>query len=387
MGNITALGYETTPKSEIKSEVEQMFKRALGEDLSLDADTPQGNLIAELTDLLHQIDMQRQTDFYARDIYKAEGIQLDILGRELGLPRRDAIPTQVVVNLQGAINYTVLSGTKAAILSNSSQVFEFTDDVQIVSSTQSVTLVASDKASYEGINPGMQLQCQEYSPQIYSMTVDSVVAGQPVESDYSYRIRLITAKNAGVDEVKHMTLALENVENVLSAYVEPNNTLDTSPSGIPPHAVEIVVLGGSESDIATVIMDYIFATPTYDDPELGVEIHGIDYNGNQQTFYITRPEGLTVNVSVSYTNKAGAALTTEDEELLKSRLTDLINATYMNKTLYKSDICNLLTTGMMQTYALDSVTVEVDDVEITSSYKCSSREYLTVGTIDFEETV
>lgn len=384
---ITPSGYETTDLATIKSEVEQVFKDALGEDLILDAETPQGNLIAEITDILHQIDLERQNDFYARDLYHAEGVQLDILGRELDIPRRAAIPTQVLITLEGAVNFTILKGTKAAIITDSSKVFEFTSDVTITSASQQVTLEASDSMIYDNLTAGMQLQTQEYVPQIYSMTVDTITYGQPAESDYQYRIRLIASKSSNVDEVKHLTLALENVPNVLSAYVEPNNTLETSTSGIPPHAVEIVVLGGDESDIANTIMGYIFATPTYKDPTLGVEITGIDYNGHLQTFYITRPAQKTVTVTVNYTNKQGMTLSTADKADLTTKVLGLVNSTYMNKTLYRSDVCNLLTSGYTQTYAIDSVVIEIDGSEMTNSYTCSAREYLYSASVEFVESV
>lgn len=382
---ITANGYETTPVATIKAEVEQLFKNALGDDLDLNPETPQGNMIAMLTDLLHQIDMQRQNDFYARDLYKAEGLQLDILGRELDIPRRDSIPTQILVTLQGAVNFTVPAGTKLAVVTNSEQVFEFTADTLISASSQQVTLVASYGAAYENLAVGMQLQCQEYVPQIYNVTIDSIVYGTPKETDYSYRIRLLEAKDANVDEVEHLTLALQNVPNVVCAYVEPNNTLETSATGIPPHAVEIVVLGGEEGAIADAIMGYIFATPTYEDSELGEEIHGIDYNGNQQTFYITRPASKSVDIEIQYQNKPGMTLSPEDKAQLTAKVTELVNSTYMNKTLYKSDICNILTDGYSRKYALESVTVTVGEDAMSTSYTCGSREYLAAGTIDFVE--
>ena len=249
---ITANGYETTPESTILTEVQDAFKDALGTDLSLDVETPQGQLIAMITDMLHQIDLNRQSDFYSRDIYRAQGLQLDIIGRELDIPRREAVPTQVLITLQGAVNYTVLSGTQATIITDNSQVFQFTDDFEITAASSQVTLTAVDGGVYENLTVGQKLQTQEYTPQIYDMTITSIIYGQAAESDYQYRLRLIEAQSSGVDEVAHLTLELENVENVLSAYVEPNNTLETSATGIPPHAVEIVVLGGAEADIAQV---------------------------------------------------------------------------------------------------------------------------------------
>lgn len=382
---ITSTGYETTPVSTIKSEVEQVFVDALGEDLILDAETPQGNMIAAFTDLLHQVDLHRQRDFYARDVYHAEGLQLDIIGRELGLPRKLSVPTQLLVTLKGAINYTVVAGTKANIITDSSQVFEFPTAVQITSAAQQVTLQATDGAVYENIVSGQQLQTQEYTPQVYDMTIVSVIYGQPPESDYQYRIRLIEAAGSNVDEAKHLQLSLESINNVLSAYVDQNNTLETSPTGIPPHAVEIVVLGGAETDIANVLMQYLFATPTYNDPTLGEEIQGIDFQGNVQKFYITRPQQLNVSVAVEYVNKLGMTLSPEQISAIKIKVQELVNSTYMNNTLYASDICNVITTGLTQTFAIKNLTVTVNGIVMGASYQCTSRQYLYATNVTFTE--
>ena len=382
---ITANGYETTPESTILTEVQDAFKDALGTDLSLDVETPQGQLIAMITDMLHQIDLNRQSDFYSRDIYRAQGLQLDIIGRELDIPRREAVPTQVLITLQGAVNYTVLSGTQATIITDNSQVFQFTDDFEITAASSQVTLTAVDGGVYENLTVGQKLQTQEYTPQIYDMTITSIIYGQAAESDYQYRLRLIEAQSSGVDEVAHLTLELENVENVLSAYVEPNNTLETSATGIPPHAVEIVVLGGAEADIAQVLMDNLFATPTYEDPTLGEEISGTDYNGHTQTFYITRPQQVNVSVQITYVNKMGQTLSSDNIADITSKITQLINATYMNKTLYYSDICNLATDGYTQIYAIKTMTVTVGSSPVTDSYTCTSRQYLYASSVTLSE--
>lgn len=382
---ITANGYETTPESEILTEVQTAFQNALGTDLSLDVETPQGQLIAMLTDMLHQIDLNRQADFYSRDIYRAEGLQLDIIGRELDMPRRASVPTQILITLQGAVNYTVPAGTQVTIITDNSQIFQFTDDFEITTASTQVTLEAVDGAVYENITVGQKLQAQEYIPQIYDMTITSIVYGQPAETDYQYRMRLIEAQSSNVDEVEHLTLELQNIDNVLSAYVEPNNTLETSATGIPPHAVEIVVLGGSEADIAEVLMANLFATPTYDDPTLGEEITGTDYNGHTQTFYITRPQQVTTTVAVQYINKQGQTLSTDNINDIVTKITQLVNSTYMNKTLYSSDICSIITKEYSQICAIKSITVTVGGSAMSESYTCTSRQYLYTNNVTVTE--
>lgn len=384
---ITANGYETTPTAEIEKDLQALFRGALGKDLSLDPESPQGQLISLFTDILHQVDQHRQDDFYARDVYHANGLQLDVIGREFDLPRKLSVPTQILVTLKGAVNFTVPAGTLCNVVNDPEKTFQFGEDVKITSDEQQVTLSAADGSVYSNLTVGTKLATQEYTPQIYDMTISSIVYGQPAETDYQYRIRLINSMGANVDEVQRLTLDLQNINNVLAAYVEPNNTLETSASGIPSHAVEIVVLGGGEADIAEVLLNHLFATPTYQDPTLGEAVTGLDYNGHNQTFYVTRPAAVGVTVSVKYANKVGRSLTPANILDLKAKISSLINATYMNKTLYKSDICNLITVNYGDTAAIDTLTVTVGGANMDASYTCTSRQYLTVssGDITFTE--
>ena len=382
---ITANGYETTPKETILQEVQESFKSALGQDLVLDPETPQGNLIQMLTDMLYQIDLKRQDDFYSRDIYRAAGLQLDIIGRELAMDRKPAVPTQLQVQISGAVGYTIPAGTTASLVSDNSVQFTFPSDVKIAASPQQTTVVASNGATYTNITVGQKLRTQEYLPQVYDISIVSIVYGQAAESDYQYRLRLIDAQSSGVDEVKHLQLALQNIDNVLSAYVDSNNTLETSPTGVPSHAIEVVVLGGADADIADVLMRHLFATPTYKDPDLGVVVSGTDFNGHVQNFNVTRPKQKSVAVSITYVNKEGQTLSTADTEAISSKIQQLINSTYMNKTLYASDICSVATEGYSQIFAIQSTTVTIDGAPLEAAYTCSSREYLYAESVELTE--
>lgn len=382
---ITANGYETTPAADIEKDLQGLFQEALGTDLSLDPESPQGQLISLFTDILHQIDQHRQDDFYARDVYHAQGLQLDIIGREFDLPRKLSVPTQVLVTLKGAVNFTVPAGTLCNVVNAPEKTFQFTEDLNITADSQQVTLSAADGSVYKDLTVGTKLATQEYLPQVYDLTISGIVYGQAAESDYQYRIRLINAMGANVDQVQRLTLDLQNINNVLAAYVEPNNTLETSPSGIPSHAVEIVVLGGAEDEIADVLMNQLFATPTYQDPTLGEAITGVDYNGHNQTFYITRPAAVNVAVSVKYANKVGRTLTPENIATLQAKIAELINSIHMNKTLYKSDICSIITGNFGDVAAIDTLTVTVGGNTMDASYTCTSRQYLQSATITFEE--
>ena len=157
--------------------------------------------------------------------------------------------------------------------------------------------------------------------------------------------------------------------------------------------LHVYELGGSEADIGEVILDNIFATPTYQHPTLSEELTVTDYNGHEQVFYITRPEMRTVSVDIAYENKADHILSSEEKDTIKNSIIEYINTIHMNKTLYRSDIYSIAIEGYTDIYAVDSITLRISGTEsdesdeITNSYTCSTREYLHADTVTFTEVV
>lgn len=382
MGNITNTGYEIKSKQEIRESVQSLWREAFGPNINLDVETPQGQITEIMTDLLYQIEVSRQDDFNARDVYKAVGMQLDIIGREIGAPRKDAIPTQLVVSISGQTGYTIPAGTLFNMVSDVSQIFRNDSDIVVDASPKQATLIAIDSNVYGGIQAGDGLQTVTYFQQISNILVTSVVAGQVAEDDTAYRSRLIYIKDSGIDDIANLRTKLIAVPNVLDAKVYQNNSLATDANGIPPHCIEVVVLGGDEADIGRVCLENVtMGTPTYLNPNGGESITVIDSQDYPQQYNITRPTAVTFDVTVEYAAKPKQVVSRQDEADMKARVEQYLNTRFIGQTVYISDIQYVLLNGVQSKLEITSLTVEADGVEISTSYTMGIRQYAVAGDV------
>lgn len=386
MGNITSTGYETKSKSEIRSSIQDLWKEAFGPNINMDVETPQGQITEIMTDLLYQIEVSRQDDFNARDVYKAVGIQLDIIGREIGAPRKEAIPTQLVVIINGATGYTIPKGTLFNMVDNVDQIFRNDSDIVISSSSQQATLIAVDYNVYGGIQTNDALQTVTYFQQISNVVVSSVVAGQLAEDDNTYRARLINLKDSGIDDVANLRSKLTAINNVLDAKVYQNNSINTDANGIPAHCIEIVILGGDEADIGRVcLQNVVMGTPTYLNPTGGETITVTDAQSYPQYYNITRPTSVEFDVSFEYSPKTNQVVSNQDEANMIARVEHYLNTRFIGQTVYLSDISYLILQGIQDKLEITSLVVKANDVVIQTSYTMGLRQYAVAGTIEAQE--
>lgn len=386
MGKITTTGYETNTREETKLSVQDIWKKAFGPNINLEVSTPQGQIIEIMTDVLCQIDNARQDDFNARDIYKAQGIQLDIIGREIGAPRKESIPTQLVVSITGQTGYTIPSGSLFNMVNDVEQKFRTNNDIVVTSSPQSATLVATDGSVYGGIQVGDLLQTVEYFQQVSNIQINSIVAGKEKEDDNTYRARLIELKDSGIDDIANLKNKLMAINNVIDVNVKQNNSLDTDQYGIPSHSIEVIVLGGDEQDIGQVCLEnVVMGTPTYLNPSGGVSINVVDQQGYTQVYNITRPSSVEFSVEVTYAVKPHKILSNAEAGAISDRISDYLSTRYIGQTVYISDITYQILDGIQDIIELVDLKVYADNVQISESYTMGIREYATVGTITVEE--
>lgn len=386
MGQITKDGYIISTKEDTLKSVQDIWTKAFGPNLSLKAETPQGQIIAIMTDILIQIDYARQDDFYSRDLNKAQGFQLDIIGKEMGAPRKAAVPTQIVVSITGDTNYTLPKDVVYNMVQDASKTFMSENDIVIMSNQQTATLYALNEAVYGDIQAGNKLQTASYYQQVSDIEVTDVIQGQPAEDDTTYRARLLSLKNFGIDDIANLRSKLLAINNVLDALVIQNNTLEEDQYNIPPHCIEIIVLGGNETDIADVCRgNVVMGTPTYLNPEGGVTITSVDSQGYTQKYNITRPDQVPVNISAKYEVKPNQVVSNVDVQDMIDRATKYINTRYIGSVIYKSDIAYEILNGVQDKLNLSELTVTINESEVTDKYALTIRQYATAGTIEVAE--
>ncbi len=129
--------------------------------------------------------------------------------------------------------------------------------------------------------------------------VSAFLNGRLLETDEELRRRhSISTANIGTSSPDSIESRIREIDLVTSATFFENITMIVDSRGLPPKSFEVVVSGGTDSDIAETI---------YNLKPSGIETHGNttvvieDSDGNEQGIKFTRPIEKNVFVNVRYT--------------------------------------------------------------------------------------
>lgn len=167
---------------------------------------------------------------------------------------------------------------------------------------------------------------------ISTTNAEQLRLGRGEETDEELRIRIASASNSDCTGTipSIQTAIVNNVEGVTSAIATENTTAVTDGEGRPPHSVEIVVVGGTDANVAQEI---------WRTKPAGIALHGNtsqdiqDSNGNIRTIKFTRATAVHFAVRVTYT--------LYDEEVFPATGSDLIKAAvleYINDLIIGVDV-------------------------------------------------
>lgn len=130
-----------------------------------------------------------------------------------------------------------------------------------------------------------------------SNLLDAAV-GTDVETDAAFRVRrenLLTVSGKGTVDTIRAKLLL--VSGVTEAFVFENTTDVTDGNGVPPHAIECVVLGGTDADVAQTI---------FDDKPAGIATYGtdiseavVDSQGTSHTILASRADPIEMLLAIT----------------------------------------------------------------------------------------
>lgn len=125
-------------------------------------------------------------------------------------------------------------------------------------------------------------------------------AGTNIETDAAFRARrenLLTVSGKGTVDTIRAKLIL--VDGVSEAFVFENVTDITDGNGVPPHAIECVVLGGTDADVAQAI---------FDDKPAGIATYGgditevvVDSQGTSHTINASRADPIEMFMAITVT--------------------------------------------------------------------------------------
>ena len=321
---IDATGLVTADTADIKETVQNEFKGALGDNLSLEDSTPQGRLIDIETDARVSVLENNAMLANSFNVMMAYGTFLDAILANFGLYREGATSSSVVAVVSGVPGTVIPANSQASTSSGvvfyaenqitipdggtTSATFLSLETGEIACAANSLTRIIDGTFGWETIN--------NPSP---------AVLGTEKESDASVKTRYLqSGLYTGATLVADYQNAVNKVANVKSTYFYDNDTSETvtiDGVNINAHSIYCCVDGGNADDVAQALFSR--------------KSPGCGYTGNTKvnvtdsianaTYEVSFDFATQVPIYASITVSTGTAAAPDLEATIKQAFIDYSN--------------------------------------------------------------
>lgn len=296
---VSSNGLVIQPLSEIITELEDGFKAIYGPDINIDANSPDGQMIALFAQA--KIDMLElvASVYNSFSPTNASGVVLDQRCAINGVVRAAGIRTQVVLavwanSVTNLIGESSDSGTPFTVKDPANNSFYLKDDATTAIGINYFTFIAEETGDIT-VAPATITTIETITLGITGVTGPTgsvTVQGRAEETDAQLRYRrdLSTAKPS-MGYMSGLIGGLLEISDVIDAKVYENTSSVTDGDGIPGHSIWPIVDGGDQTDIAETIYQYRNA---------GCGLYGgtgaTGATGTQKIVGVTQPNGQLFNV-------------------------------------------------------------------------------------------
>lgn len=313
--------------SDVKQQVQEEYKSALGQDLDISDSTPQGRLIeAETIARKRTIEnMALLANMFNKD--QAFGIFLDSLASMFGIERIGATRTRVTCTLSGTANTVVPANAQAQ--DTNGNIYYLENSVTIgAGGTVDGQFLALDKGAIE---------CQANTvTQIVTAVLgwtsvnnsSAGTTGLEGQSDNELRQQFSAKQYSGYGQAKNVENKVLQVEDVIDCLVLENETNSSKTvNGIVitnPHSIYVCVDGGTDSAVAEAIYNAKSGGCGYgaDSTNTTTPANLISTSVNNTTVVFARPTTKAIEVTVTL---ASGQATNDMKAKVKQAIVDFAN--------------------------------------------------------------
>ena len=307
---LTPLGLFPRRLEDVKADLEDALKEALGQNIQLDATSVLGQIVGVMSERYADLWEELEAVYAQSYLAGAAGAALDDLLALGAITREPATFSEVVLTLTGTGGTVVPAGS---IVADPVLDVEWTTLADATIGTDNPTA----RPSATGPVRGLAGTITEIRTPVANWTgvtnALDATEGRAVQSDASVRAAFRAAMRAsGGNSVDGIAALLLRIDDVDEAVVIENALSFTDLDGRPPHSFEAVVRGGDDQEIA----DAIWAGKP-----AGIETYGseldtvVDVNGDAQLVKWSRPTELDIYMIVEYAVEAGFPEDGEDQML------------------------------------------------------------------------
>lgn len=317
MLQITETGIVIDSLSDVHKRLTDGFKRIYGDDISIDADSPDGQMIGLFSQEIDNINQALSMIAQMLDPYKATGAWLEQRAMYAGIVRRGAdysyLDDVIVTGKQG------VKVPKGSIFSdgNLSKWVTLADIVLDINGSARVNMRSHELGAFS-IQAGKELLMDTVIVGVEKITTTKTAKeGVFEEMDGSLLTRFMRSHSINNhDDRQGLEGALLDLTDVKQARVYENFTNQTDDKGVPAHSLNAVVIGGSDDDIGlTILKKKIGGCGVF-----GSISNTQEYAGAQRTVKFDRASSVNIKIKLLLERVGG--FHDIDTESIKSALSD-----------------------------------------------------------------
>ena len=296
---LTTEGWTEWSKDDILQIMTDGIHQSWEDDVDLSENSPTGKFIRGITDIANELDMAIKGALDNSFLDSAEGTDLDRLGANVGVSRKQATPAIVTLSITGTAGYLVPEGSPFS--TDSGLNFYTAQDCQLDKSGQGSVIAYSEDAdpSYN-VAPNTVVEVGLGVEEVDSVTNPVEATGGTFdEDDETYRQRISLMNQSGITPTHNGILnAIYSVDGVVHATRIVNNTDSKDADGNPPHTLHYYVQGGKAQAVGEAIAHSIAdGKQTVGQQAVKVE----DVNGNYDTYYFDYAGSVKVSINIKVT--------------------------------------------------------------------------------------
>lgn len=294
--------------SDLKNDITEEYKDALGSDMNTTAGTPQGRLIDAET--ISRSSVVRTNSLTANmfNINLAYGKALDALGSMFSLYREGATSSSVLATVTGVSGTVIPANSQASTAKG--VIFYLENQITIPESGTIQAIFLSLEKGEVACAIGELTKIIDGTFGWETITNDvPAVLGTPQESDESFKARFPEGIFTGKSLSEDYSSALSKVENLNSSYVYDNYTSETITIDgveIKPHSLYSCVEGGTDEAVAEALFSVKSSGCGYTG-NTTVAVKDPTY-GNDYKVSFDRPEQILIDVKVTITQESSAEM-------------------------------------------------------------------------------
>ncbi len=208
-------GYTPLNYDDALDTVQGFIRRENGEDTNVSPRSFWGTLARVLAKIAVNVDQNGENVHDSGYIQQSTGVNLDRVGGNYGLMRKQAEPASTTLSFTGTAGYVIPTGT--VFMDDRGNEFYSVDDCQLdTNCIGSTTVVSSDLGAQYNVGAGTIVNQQSPVEEIDKVTNhDAAEGGQDMETDLDFRTRLLLASNSNESgTINGIYTALMNTQGV-----------------------------------------------------------------------------------------------------------------------------------------------------------------------------